>query len=382
MIRNLTVLMVVVAVLAFAVSAAAQPTPVPSSMCPDGRSITDDTKGHCCWDGQAWNGTRCVGVPTSCPANFAVDATHEICAVTPCATGQVRGDGAHCCWPGQAWAASRAACIGIPTSCPDFYRFTADGCVPPADQDLQEARCRTKKDGNACYQIALTFTLDSPKRSEYLNLGCKQSSQKACDQLKSDQSAIAAVAASDAAAAAAAAQKAEADKKAADAAAEQKRVADEQAKAQAEQDRAKAEEEARRQQARKDAEAKEAQRRQAEEEAKQRQDALDRARGRRKAGYIIGGIGLGIGAVSFVFMGLGAAENSSIQGGGLSSGQAIASAASTGQTYNTLAWVCGVTGIVGLGIGGALVLFNPDPESSASVGSIDGGLGFRFARRW
>ena len=48
-----------------AASAFAQP-------CPPGRTITNDTLGHCCWPGQVYATSRgvCVGVPTSCPTGY------------------------------------------------------------------------------------------------------------------------------------------------------------------------------------------------------------------------------------------------------------------------------------------------------------------------
>jgi hypothetical protein len=41
--------------------------------CPAGKVITEDTRGQCCWPGQAWSSTRsvCVGVP-QCPVGYAV----------------------------------------------------------------------------------------------------------------------------------------------------------------------------------------------------------------------------------------------------------------------------------------------------------------------
>ena len=35
--------------------------------CPTGQSVTQETKGHCCWSGQVWEGNACVGLPGACP---------------------------------------------------------------------------------------------------------------------------------------------------------------------------------------------------------------------------------------------------------------------------------------------------------------------------
>ena len=75
------------------------------------------------------------------------------------------------------------------------------------------------------------------------------------------------------------------------------------------------------------------------------------ARPRRVAGLVIGGVGLLAGIGSFVFMGLGAGENSSIRSGSFATGSDIASAASSGSTDNTVAIVLGITGLVGCGVG-------------------------------
>src|SRR5262245_13146897 len=76
------------------------PAPPPAPACPDGKSITDATAGHCCWPGQVWSGGRCIGVPTACPAGMAPDAQHEKCAPAPCRDGQVRTKDLQCCWRG------------------------------------------------------------------------------------------------------------------------------------------------------------------------------------------------------------------------------------------------------------------------------------------
>jgi serine/threonine-protein kinase len=47
---------------------------MPATLCSEGQSITADTQGHCCWEGQSWNTGRgaCVGTPSSCPAGLVV----------------------------------------------------------------------------------------------------------------------------------------------------------------------------------------------------------------------------------------------------------------------------------------------------------------------
>jgi hypothetical protein len=96
--------------------------------CPDGQAIGPDTGGHCCWPGQAWNGTRCIGIPTSCPPGWSPDAQNQACAVTPCPAGQSRVDAVHCCWPDQVFAASRNQCVGVPR-CPAGFQVAGEACV-------------------------------------------------------------------------------------------------------------------------------------------------------------------------------------------------------------------------------------------------------------
>lgn len=101
--------------------------------CPKGQKITADTAGHCCWTGQAWNGSRCVGTPTKCPKGWTVDAGTQACRKAPkretCEAGKVLAqDKKHCCWPGQAWSKMRKACIGIP-ECPKGTKRDGENCV-------------------------------------------------------------------------------------------------------------------------------------------------------------------------------------------------------------------------------------------------------------
>lgn len=106
----------------------ARPAATAKSSCPAGQEITVDTSGHCCWPGQAWSGTQCVGAPSSCPEGYHVDASAQVCALEACSGGKTRApDNVHCCWPGQAWS-SRGECVGRP-SCPAGMEPEGDSCV-------------------------------------------------------------------------------------------------------------------------------------------------------------------------------------------------------------------------------------------------------------
>lgn len=88
--------------------------------CESGKSITQDTQGHCCWPGQSWSSSRskCLGTPTSCPEGLVTIA--DSCSLPACETGKIRTQDTrgHCCWSGQSWSSSQNMCVGIPTSCP------------------------------------------------------------------------------------------------------------------------------------------------------------------------------------------------------------------------------------------------------------------------
>jgi type IV secretory pathway VirB10-like protein len=98
---------------------------------------------------------------------------------------------------------------------------------------------------------------------------------------------------------------------------------------------------------------------------------------RRRAGYALTSIGLAFGVTSGVFMGLGAGENSTIKSGGFASASDIASADSSGKTYNAAAIATGVLGILGVGIGAPLILADlptheatEPPPPSARAGDV------------
>jgi hypothetical protein len=100
--------------------------------CPAGQSVNADTKGNCCYAGQVWSTTqsRCVGVPTECPAGQSPSG--ETCAVA-CPPGMTSSadTAGQCCWPGQAWASGRSRCVGVP-SCPGGMVAAGETCVTAA----------------------------------------------------------------------------------------------------------------------------------------------------------------------------------------------------------------------------------------------------------
>ena len=59
-----------------------------AQQCPEGKVANRDTHGHCCWPNQAWNGTRCKGIPASCPKGLHIDTQGERCALPPCGGGK------------------------------------------------------------------------------------------------------------------------------------------------------------------------------------------------------------------------------------------------------------------------------------------------------
>ena len=124
--------MLVTMLVVSAASAQSRPGVTP---CPDGREISPDTAGHCCWSGQAWNGARCVGAPASCPAGFSNDAASQSCVLQACDAGKKRqADNVHCCWPSQAWSRTRSACLGTPKCPAQMEPSGTDDCVP-VDKD-------------------------------------------------------------------------------------------------------------------------------------------------------------------------------------------------------------------------------------------------------
>ena len=113
--------------------------------CPTGMEKGPDTAGNCCWPGQAWNGARCVGKPSSCPVGFVREG--DACEIPSCAENLVRmTDGVHCCWPNQAWSSGQNRCVGTP-SCPQDYIPKDNYCIEdPAIIAKQKAEERARKE--------------------------------------------------------------------------------------------------------------------------------------------------------------------------------------------------------------------------------------------
>ncbi len=101
--------------------------PIGRYNCPIGQSVSEDTNGHCCWAGQAWNG-KCVGRPTQCPDTLKAEG--EACVGGPCLEGRERAkDGLHCCWAGQVWGQGQGRCLGRPERCPWGMKVDDTGCT-------------------------------------------------------------------------------------------------------------------------------------------------------------------------------------------------------------------------------------------------------------
>lgn len=101
-----------------------------AAACPPGQVQNADTAGNCCWPGQAWSGTQCVGRPTACLSGFTFSQDGQQCELLVCGGGRVRtADGVHCCWPGQGWSSARRECVGTPRRCPDKYVIEDNECV-------------------------------------------------------------------------------------------------------------------------------------------------------------------------------------------------------------------------------------------------------------
>lgn len=94
--------------------------------CKEGTVVSADTQGHCCWAGQAWNGSQCIGKPTSCPEGYEITQEQQSCALTECPAGKARSKGSiGCCWPKQLYSKQQKRCIGLP-HCPAGMVSTAD----------------------------------------------------------------------------------------------------------------------------------------------------------------------------------------------------------------------------------------------------------------
>jgi sulfatase modifying factor 1 len=109
-------------------------SPAPSApTCAAGQEKSVDTRGHCCWPGQAWSETRsvCVGVPTQCPATKEVSGEScacpkgatpdgDRCVTPPCPTGMVALEG------GSFTMAERHDAVTVQPFCMDVTEVTAD----------------------------------------------------------------------------------------------------------------------------------------------------------------------------------------------------------------------------------------------------------------
>lgn len=96
--------------------------------CADGQ-VRQPGTARCCWVGQAWSGQACRGIPSRCPAGFAVSG--ETCVLLECPEGRERAnDNVSCCWIGQDLIEGR--CRGIPTSCPPNHQIVGEQCSDEA----------------------------------------------------------------------------------------------------------------------------------------------------------------------------------------------------------------------------------------------------------
>jgi hypothetical protein len=114
-------------------------TPPEKPECPEGQEKNQDTAGHCCWPNQVWGDKQCVGIPSACPDGYEVSAKNQTCRLIPCPTGFKRvRDGIHCCWPGQGWKSADGTCVGVPSSCPKHFTVDAEGqtCTCPDGYNL------------------------------------------------------------------------------------------------------------------------------------------------------------------------------------------------------------------------------------------------------
>lgn len=101
-----------------------------NTACEPGKARSIDTDGNCCWPGQAWNGTSCIGIPTQCPTGTVANPQTQSCDAPACETGMQRPAGkTQCCWPEQTYAAGRGMCVGVP-ACPSGTRVDGEQCLP------------------------------------------------------------------------------------------------------------------------------------------------------------------------------------------------------------------------------------------------------------
>jgi hypothetical protein len=282
-----------------------------------------------------------------------VDASKQECLLPVCSEGMVRKDGVHCCWPGQGYSKTRDLCVGIPV-CPKGTEIeNNDHCVStdkdgdgiPNAQDKCPEEAEDKnglEDDDGCP--------DEPKRVAMLAAQERERQQAAQVEAERKQQA----------------EEAERQKKA-------------------------AEEERQRQQAEADARAKhdaEARARQRQEEMeqqkKERQDAIDAANSKRTTGFIVLGVGAGVGALGGLFAFLGNQQYSSVKNGGLATGSDIQSAASAGKTESLVGIATGVVG-GGLALTGAIIALSAhgpaEGDTNVALGPVGGSPGMVFSMK-
>lgn len=114
--------------------------------CTEGKTISEDTAGHCCWEGQVWAKGHCVGKPISCPEELDIDEGAGACVPKKCPPDRdgilpdTRVDGVHCCFKGQAWSKTRHQCVGKPAKCPEDSDYGVidgrEGCYSSGERRL------------------------------------------------------------------------------------------------------------------------------------------------------------------------------------------------------------------------------------------------------
>lgn len=133
-----------------------EPEPEP---CPEGQVRSVDTQGACCWPGQAWNGTRCVGLPTACPVGLEPHAETQSCSLPECEDGRVRvADSVHCCWPKQAYSTEQGRCVGEP-DCPGSLIVKDETCVPKPPPRTRDLMRKSKGIFMTCFNANLPSTM-------------------------------------------------------------------------------------------------------------------------------------------------------------------------------------------------------------------------------
>jgi membrane protein involved in colicin uptake len=120
------------------------------------------------------------------------------------------------------------------------------------------------------------------------------------------------------------------------------------------------------------------------EAERKRKEAIQAAVSRRRTGFILGGVGLGLGALGIGFAVAGNSQYSSVSNGGLATGTDIANAASTGKTLSTAAVAFGAGCGILVFTGGVLVLTGRNADSDAptvAIGTMGGATGLSFSMK-